>query len=158
MTDNRVDLQVGNLIFEVSRLMRRRFEEEAKGLGLTMQQARVISFLHEASSGLPQKTIAKAIDMDPMTLSGILDRLQKRKLVQRIVDPSDSRAKQVMLTEDGRALYNEARAIGEGIGQKLADRVLCRLPDSQREALITGLGVIRDELGDMSFAQKDKEK
>nr|WP_321458340.1 MarR family transcriptional regulator [uncultured Cohaesibacter sp.] len=158
MHESNDELQLGYLIFEVSRLMRRLFEEEAKGLGLTMQQARVISFLDDYPEGISQRHIAQAIDRDPMTMSGILDRLQKQKLVSRVVDPSDSRAKLVLLTDEGKVLLRKARAVGQSIGQTLSDRVLSHIPDSQREALISGLELIRSELSDMSYANKDKEK
>ena len=155
MHDTHNDLQVGYLVFEVSRLIRRLFDEEAKTLGLTMQKSRVIACLHRNPDGLSQTAAAHAIDIDPMTLSGILDRLEKRDLIERGHDPSDSRAKLVTLTKKGEALYQRARAVGETIGHKLHNRALCQLDDARREILISGLQIIRDELSDMSLDRKD---
>ncbi len=158
MQQHESELHVGYLVFEVSRLMRRLFEEETKRLGLTLQQARVISFLHHQSSETTQIGIAHAIGIDPMTLSGILDRLQKRGVVAREQAANDSRAKQVILTEQGKALYREVRAVGEGIGQKLYDRALSSLEPAQRESLVAGLEIIRNELNDMSSDHEDTRK
>jgi len=158
MSDTSDDIQIGYLIFEVSKLIRRQFEEEAKTLGLTLQQSRVIGFLHRHPSGQSQSSIAREIDSDPMTLSGILDRLEKRDLVERSPDPSDSRAKLVTLTEEGEALYIKARALGDGIGRRLHDEALSQLDKAQLEALILGLTSIRDELSATSPDQKDPKK
>ncbi|WP_316861860.1 MarR family transcriptional regulator [uncultured Cohaesibacter sp.] len=158
MSETNDDLHLGYLIYEVSRLMRRLYEQEAKSLNLTMQQARVISFLNNHPGGISQTQIANAFDRDPMTMSGILDRLQKRELVKRVVDPSDSRAKLVLLTEEGECLYKKAKAVGSEIREKLTDRVFGRLSNSQKDALVEGLEAIRDELGELSYGHKEDEK
>ncbi|WP_319533713.1 MarR family transcriptional regulator [uncultured Cohaesibacter sp.] len=158
VTVNDADIQIGYLIFEVSKLIRRQFEEEAKAFGLTLQQSRVIGFLHKHPSGQSQASIACAIDSDPMTLSGILDRLEKRGVVERGPDPSDSRAKLAKLTDVGEELFVQVRAVGEGIGRRLHERALSHLDQSQLDTLINGLTVIRDELSATSPDQKEETK
>ncbi|SNY90721.1 DNA-binding transcriptional regulator, MarR family [Cohaesibacter sp. ES.047] len=158
MTEKPSEIQIGYLIFEVSKLIRRQFEEEAKSLGLTLQQSRVMGFLQRHPAGQSQSSIAREIDSDPMTLSGILDRLEKRDLVERSPDPQDSRAKLVTLTSEGVSLFVKARALADGIGKRLHDRALCRLDEDQLDALLLGLTSIRDELSTTSPDQRDQVK
>ena len=47
-----------------------------------------------------------------MTMSGILDRLEKRGLISRIPDPTDSRAKVAAITDEGREIVQTARHVG----------------------------------------------
>nr|WP_319515447.1 MarR family transcriptional regulator [uncultured Cohaesibacter sp.] len=145
---------VGYLLFEVSRLFRRRYEEQSKCCGLTLQQARVIGFLSHHTDGLSQATLAHSVDSDPMTISGILDRLEKRNLVKRVQDPEDSRAKLVTATAEGKELFIHARSIS----RELFDQILGNLKDGHREILMESLKSIRDQLIDMSPENKESQK
>ena len=102
---------LGYLIHEVARLMKRRFEEEAKSHGITLPQWRALTqiAMHE---NISQRELADSIDTDPMTISGVLDRLEKRGLIDRFADPNDSRAKLARLTPAGEELFNTARSVG----------------------------------------------
>ena len=63
---------MGYLIHEVARLMKRRFEEEAKVHGITLPQWRVLAQI-ALNDGITQVGLATAADTDPMTISGVLD-------------------------------------------------------------------------------------
>jgi MarR family transcriptional regulator for hemolysin len=102
---------LGYLIFDVAKLMRRRFEEEARSHGVTLPQWRALAQVAYADS-ISQVALAQAIDADQMTVSGVLDRLEKRGLITREADPSDSRAKLVRVTDTGLAIVETARAAG----------------------------------------------
>ncbi|WP_119309055.1 MarR family winged helix-turn-helix transcriptional regulator [Cohaesibacter haloalkalitolerans] len=145
---------VGYLLFDVSRQFRKRYEEQSKNIGLTLQQSRVIGYLFHHPDGLSQATLAAAVDSDPMTISGILDRLEKRGLVQRVQDPSDSRAKLVTLLPDGCEHFKAARCIS----RKLFDEVLDDLETGHREILISSLKHIRDRLVDASQENKETQE
>ena len=102
---------LGYLLHDVMRLMKRRFEEEAKSHGVTLPQWRTLAQV-AASDGISQKSLALAIDADQMTVSGMLDRLERRGLVTRLVDPADSRAKLARITNEGSDVVESARAVG----------------------------------------------
>ena len=89
------------LIHEVARIMKRRFEEQARAHGLTLPQWRAMAEIYK-QDGISQVALAGCIDTDPMTLSGVLDRLDKRGLIERYTDPNDSRAKLARLTPERR--------------------------------------------------------
>jgi DNA-binding MarR family transcriptional regulator len=99
------------LLHDVARLMKRRFEEEARAHGVTLPQWRALSHI-AMSGGISQVALALAIDADQMTVSGMLDRLEKRGLLTRIADPTDSRAKLARLTEEGLEMVETTRAVG----------------------------------------------
>jgi MarR family transcriptional regulator for hemolysin len=102
---------LGYLLFDVAKLMKRRFEEEARSHGVTLPQWRALAHVAFTDS-ISQVALAQAIDTDQMTVSGVLDRLEKRGLITREADPADSRAKLARVTDKGLAIVESARAAG----------------------------------------------
>lgn len=141
---------IGFLVHEVARLFRRRFEDEARSHGVTLPQWRALAEIHK-NEGISQVSLAGCIDTDPMTLSGILDRLEKRGLVERYPDPNDSRAKLARLSEDGETLVRTAR----NVGRELYDTALAGLDEAQRAEITDGLIHIRNNLNNMTAQEKE---
>lgn len=138
------------LASEVARLFRRRIEVEARALGFTLPQWRVmIEILRNAE--ITQVALAGCIDADPMTVSGILERLEKRGLIERVPDPKDGRAKLSRLTEAGHELIETARHFGRG----LHARVLKGLSEADRDTTVRTLRTIRENLIGMEAEQKE---
>lgn len=132
---------IGTLLHDVTRLLRRRLEDEAKRQGLTLAQWRTLVIIHK-QDGIAQVALAAHIDCDAMTLSGILDRLEKRGLVERIVHPEDSRAKLTRLTEAGQAVMAQS----ENVISHVAAVALDGLNADARLALVDSLTRIRTNL------------
>lgn len=132
---------LGYLIHEVGRLMKRRFEDEAKSHGVTLPQWRALAQI-ALKDNITQRALADAIDADPMTMSGILDRLEKRGLIDRFPDPKDSRAKLARLTPDGDQLLRRA---GE-VGLAMYESSTLGLSGTEREVMKSALGKMRDNL------------
>lgn len=144
---------VGYLVHEVARLFRRRFEDEARIHGVTLPQWRALAEIHR-QEGISQVSLAGCIDTDPMTLSGILDRLEKRGLIERYTDPNDSRAKLARLSPAGLELVTTAK----NVGRELYENALEGLTPAEREAVIAGLMHIRDNLNKLDqMAAEEKE-
>ena len=141
---------IGYLVHEVARLLRRRFEEEARIHGVTLPQWRALAEISR-NEGIAQVALAGCIDTDPMTMSGILDRLEKRGLIERYTDPNDSRAKLARMTANGEALVATARNVGRG----LYEHSLEGLSPAEREQITAGLLRIRDNLSRMNAEQKE---
>jgi len=141
---------VGFLVHEVARLFRRRFEEEARVHGITLPQWRALAEIYK-NQGISQVTLASCIDSDPMTLSGILDRLEKRGLVERYPDPNDSRAKLARLTSSGAELVDTARSIG----REFYENALAGVSETERARLVAGLTRIRANLNNMTAEEKE---
>jgi DNA-binding MarR family transcriptional regulator len=141
---------IGFLVHEVARLFRRRFEDEARTHGVTLPQWRALIEIYK-SDGISQVTLAGSIDTDPMTMSGILDRLEKRGLIERYPDPNDSRAKLARMTSEGETLVSTAR----NVGRELYENALNGLSPAEREDLAAGLMCIKNNLTNMTSDQKE---
>ena len=104
----------GYLIHDVARLLRRRFDAAAHRHDLTMPQWRIIAQLSH-SEGMSQVELAGVCETDPMTVSGLVERLEAKGLVLRLADPNDSRAKIVTITEKALSMVSELRELAEEI-------------------------------------------
>ncbi|HQZ12249.1 MAG TPA: MarR family transcriptional regulator [Devosia sp.] len=141
---------LGYLIHEVSRQFRRRFEEYAKGQGVTLPQWKAMAEIAR-NPGITQVALAAAADSDPMTMSGILDRLEKRGFVERSADPRDSRAKIVNLAPGGAAVVERARAVGLTIYARATEGM-----GADEEAVLRdALERIRGNLAGMDAEEKE---
>jgi DNA-binding MarR family transcriptional regulator len=144
------DKSITFLLHEVARLMRRRFEEEASLHGFTMPQWRALAEIYR-SEGIAQVSLAAALDIDQMTVSGIVSRLEKRGLIDRYPDPNDSRAKLAKLTPEGLALVTNAK----NVGLALYESALDGLSPADRDVMAANLRRIRDNLNAMTVQQKE---
>jgi len=134
---------VGFLLHDVARLMRKRFEQNARGLGLTRSQCQVLAHLsrHE---GIQQSSLADLLEVEPITLTRILDRLEEAALVERRAHPSDRRVRLLHLTKKAHPLLSEIFAIGaatrgealEGVAEVERDRLFAIL-SSMKANLLT---------------------
>lgn len=141
---------LGSLIGEVGRLFKRRFEEETRDLGITLPQWRTLAEIMR-TEGVTQKALAAATDADPMTMSGVLDRLEKRGLIERTPDPRDSRAKLARVTPEGIAVVERARTAGLAI----YERATAAVNAAEQKQLMEALARIRDNLTGMEAEQKE---
>jgi DNA-binding MarR family transcriptional regulator len=144
---------IGYLVHEVARLFRRRFEDEARVHGVTLPQWRaMIEILRNEE--ITQVGLASCIDTDPMTISGILDRLEKRGLIERYADPHDSRAKRARMTKAGLELVETARNVGRG----MYEQAMAGVGESERTVAIHALRRIRDNLSGSNAEQKELQE
>jgi len=141
---------LGFLVYEVARLMRRRFEEEATSHGFTMPQWRALAEIFR-NEGIAQVNLAAALDVDQMTVSGIVSRLEKRGLIARYPDPNDSRAKLARLTPAGRELVTNAK----NVGRTLYESALAGLSAADRDTMAANLRRMRDNLVSMTALEKE---
>lgn len=124
------DRNLGFLLHEVARLMRKRFEQNARSLGLTRSQCQVLAHLAR-NEGIQQSALAEILEVEPITLTRILDRLEEAGLVERRAHPTDRRIRRLSLTKAAHPLLDEIFAIGaltrgeamEGIAEEERDRL-----------------------------------
>ena len=101
----------GFLIHDVARLLRKNFNRRVQSFGLTQEQCRVILHLsrHE---GIQQVDLAELLEIKPITLARLLDKLQENGLIERRVNPADRRAFRLHLTRDAHAVLEKILALG----------------------------------------------
>jgi MarR family transcriptional regulator for hemolysin len=131
------------LVHDVSRLIKRRFERRARKMGLpiTRQQAAVVLNIagHE---GVSQAEVATWLDIEPIALVRMLDKLHEEGLVERRAHPTDRRVRTLWLTPAARPVVERILAINEAIRRE----ALSGLPPGTRDALIDVLSQIKDKL------------
>src|SRR5215218_1239506 len=129
------------LISDVARLLRTYSDQRAKDMGLTRAQWAVLLQL-QRNEGLIQTDLAGVLDLKPITLTRLIDRLCKNKLVERRQDPNDRRARFLFLTPAARALLDRIVSTNE----ELAGTVFEGLEPAALDALADRLGIARDNL------------
>jgi DNA-binding MarR family transcriptional regulator len=129
------------MVADVSHLMRRAFDERARSSGLSRPQWRVLTMLRR-HEGINQGGLAELVEVEPITLCRMVDRLQEAELVERRADPSDRRAWRLHLTDKARALLEEMRPMAFS----LFDDAMTGLDPAERSDLFRMLERIRTNL------------
>jgi MarR family transcriptional regulator, transcriptional regulator for hemolysin len=143
---------IGFLIHDVARLMRKRFEQNARGLGLTRSQWQVVAFLSR-NEGIQQGTLAELLDVEPITLTRILDRLEEADLVERRSHPTDRRIRLLHLKPKAHPLLEQIFAIGattraeafEGVVQEDRDRLFNILSALKTNLLVKASSALNEK-------------
>ncbi|MFE0330837.1 MarR family winged helix-turn-helix transcriptional regulator [Streptomyces cynarae] len=102
-----VTLEVVELIGSVVARYHEEYEEAAAEHALTGAQARLLSLL--SLEPLPMRRLAQKLKCEPSNVTGIVDRLEARGLVERRPDPADRRVKLAAATEEGRRVARGLR-------------------------------------------------
>ncbi|WP_432139262.1 MULTISPECIES: MarR family winged helix-turn-helix transcriptional regulator [unclassified Streptomyces] len=121
-------LEVVELIGEVVARYHADYEEAAAGHSLTGAQARLLGLL--CLEPLPMRKLARRLKCEPSNVTGIVDRLEARGLVERRPDPADRRVKLAAATADGCRVARELRE-----SLRFAREPLAGLDDGEREVL-----------------------
>ena len=101
---------LGFLLADVSRLVRKRFDMRANELGLTRAQWRVLARLRRRE-GINQKELAELLEIENITLTRHLDRLESKGWVERRRDPNDRRAWNLYLNPKVQPILDEMRKL-----------------------------------------------
>lgn len=123
--------QVGHLLRRAHQRATQIFLEVFDQAGLTPTQWAALAQLAEAGSA-SQNHLGRMTAMDPATIQGVIQRLEKRGLIERQPDPEDRRRTLLTLTEDGQAQVRTLRPNGARV---TAD-TLAPLTDDERERFL----------------------
>ncbi len=134
---------IGFLLHDVARLLRKRFEQNARALGLTLtrSQWQVVAFLSR-NEGIQQGTLAELLDVEPITLTRILDRLEEADLVERRPHPTDRRIRLLHLKPKAHPLLEQIFAIGATTRTEAFEGVV----EEDRDRLFNILSALRTNL------------
>ena len=134
---------LGFLLHEVARLLRRRFEQNARGSGLTRSQWQVLAYLAK-NEGINQSGLADLLEIEPITLCRIVDKLQALELVERHPHPSDRRVWLLHITPAARPKLTQLGKLGEVTrGEALAG-----VSEADTERLLKTLQALKSNLAD----------
>jgi DNA-binding MarR family transcriptional regulator len=124
---------LGFVLNDVARLMRKRFEQRARAaaLGLTRAQAAVLAHLAR-QEGINQAALAQLLELEPITLARLLDRLQAAGLIERRADPKDRRAHLLYLTDTAYPLLDRIFALAA----EVREDALAGVAEAERGRLV----------------------
>lgn len=132
---------IGFLLNDSARLFRRAFNARTRDSGITALQWRLITYL-KRHEGIRQGPLAELLEVEPITLSRMVDRLVEAGLVERRADPTDRRAWRLYLAPRAADLLDGMREIA----QSLTDEATEGLSTGERELLIALVERVRANL------------
>ena len=136
-----VSREIAFTLMDVARLLKTYADQRARQYGMTRAQWAVLVRL-DRSEGLKQTELAELLDLQPITLTRLLDRLAKNGLIERRADPNDRRANRLFLTGEARPLLETLSALGED----MMGTVLEGLDAKSMERLLRDLDLMKDNL------------
>jgi DNA-binding MarR family transcriptional regulator len=123
-------------LVESSRLLRNYIDHRAKARGTTRAQW-IVLFRLRQQEGLSQVDLADVLELQPISLVRLLDRLVEHGLLERRHDPKDRRANRLFLTESGRQLVDDLDSLRDEIAGDV-------LRDMSQEKIQTSLTTLRE--------------
>lgn len=132
---------LGLLLHDSARLLRKRFEARSKGLGLPSAQWRLLVRLVREGKA-PQARLAELLEIEPISLSRLVDRMAEGGWVRREKDPLDRRVNLVVPTRKALQAFEDLRGMSEGI----FDEALAGISPEHRAVLIAALSTLVSNL------------
>jgi DNA-binding MarR family transcriptional regulator len=147
--------EFGALIREIFRLLRRNFELRAQETKLPLTRLQASALMRIARrQGISQARLANALDVQPIMVVDILDKLQAMRLIERRKAPGDRRVHELWLKPAAKPMLEQILVVVRGVRQVAFDSFS---PD-QREALFAGLSRVRENLSRLSETAGQAEK
>ena len=141
MPDLPVNREIAFTIMDVARMLRTYADQRARQFGISRAQWGVLVRL-DRSEGLKQSELAEILDLQPISLTRLLDRLAENGLIERRADPNDRRANRLYLMPAARPLLAQLA----GLGQDMMEDVLAGLDGKTNARLLRDLQTIKDNL------------
>ena len=129
-------------IGETAHALRKSFDRRAASMGATRAQWKVL-FRLTRTPGLRQVELAELLDVEPITLCRIIDRLEESGLVERSKDPDDRRARLLHVTAQARPIVEKLRALAS----ELAGEAFAGIDPGEVEITRRVLARVRENVG-----------
>ena len=129
------------VVKDVARMIRTYADHKASQFGVTYAQWVVLARL-DRFEGLKQSELAEMLDLQPITLTRLLDRLCDSGMIERRSDPSDRRAKRLFLTSASRPLLER---LGD-LGEELMATALVGVERESIEKMTAQLATVKENL------------
>jgi DNA-binding MarR family transcriptional regulator len=127
------DRTLGFLVSDIARLLRRGMDRRLQSLGLTQAQWRAIVHLSR-NEGMTQAALAESLEIQPITLTRLIDRMESAGWVERRTHPLDRRAVQLYLTAQSQPILDEMHARA---ADTMNDATRGVAPRAQRQLIAT---------------------
>jgi DNA-binding MarR family transcriptional regulator len=148
-----LQITFGFLLHDTARQLRRDFERRSKGTGLTRAQWAVLAYVAR-NEGSSQAALADMLEIEPITLVRLLDKLEAAGLVERRPDPSDRRVRRLYLTQATGPLLAQL----QDLASETREAALAGLSDAERQLLTDLLMKVRSNLSGRDLGAKTSEE
>jgi DNA-binding MarR family transcriptional regulator len=145
--------RLGFLIHDVQRLMRKRFEARASDVGLSAAQWRLMARVAK-EEGVAQARLAELLEIEPISVSRLIDRMEEGGWIERRQDAADRRVRTIHPTPKAREVYARVKAMAV----EVYEESLKGVPSETRRGLIAGLQAMVENLADGEQSSCDTVK
>jgi len=149
----RADDTLGYLVLDITRMMSDRFDARARVLGVTRAQWSLIAALVRAE-GSSQAQVASLMQVTPMAVGRLVDRMERAGWVERRAEPGDRRANRLYLTDKAHAIRPQLKRMSAVTEQE----ALQDLDQNEQAALLASLGRVRDSLSQAPPARAGRNR
>jgi MarR family transcriptional regulator for hemolysin len=129
------------ILNDAARMLKTFADYKASQLGMTRAQWAVLVRL-DRFEGLKQSELADMLDLQPITLTRLLDRLAECGLIERRSDPNDRRAKRLFLTPAAKPMLEQ---LGD-LGDDLMGTALAGVEPENVEHMVAQLAIVKENL------------
>ena len=133
--------EIAFTVMDVARMLKTYADQRARCFGISRAQWAVLIRI-DRSEGLKQSELAEILDLQPISLTRLLDRLAASGLIERRPDPHDRRANRLYLMPAAKPLIAELA----DLGASMMDTVLDGLDEKAAARLLRDLNLIKDNL------------
>jgi DNA-binding MarR family transcriptional regulator len=141
------------MLHDATRQLRKHFDRRATRLELTRAQWRALKATSR-QEGLSQTELAELLDMEPIPVGRVIDRLEKTGFVERRADPADRRRWRLYLTPKAHAVVGEM----ETIASELRNDALRDVDPGDLDALMRVLAQIKENLAALDAQATEERK
>lgn len=140
-------------IMDVARLLKTYADQRARHCGISRAQWAVLVRI-DRSEGLKQSELAEILDLQPISLTRLLDRLAENGLIERRADPNDRRANRLYLKPAAKPLLDRL----SDVGADMMETVLEGLSATTIERMLKELGLVKDNLRSAIARHADQQQ
>jgi DNA-binding MarR family transcriptional regulator len=144
------NLSFGFVLHEAARLLRKRFDQRARGLGLTRAQYQALAYIAR-NEGIHQNGLAELLEIEPISVGRLIDRMEQAGWVERRPHPSDRRVRLLFLTGKAKPVFAKLRALGDATRAE----ALAGISPRDAEHLFDLLLQVRRNLSTRDFGEAD---
>jgi MarR family transcriptional regulator, transcriptional regulator for hemolysin len=133
--------EIAFTIMDVARLLKTYADQRARQFGISRAQWAVLIRINRIE-GLKQSELAELLDLQPISLTRLLDRLAESGLIERRSDPNDRRANRLYLKPAAKPLLAQLAELGAD----MMETVLAGLDDKAIDRMLKELVLVKDNL------------
>ena len=141
MTPHPIKREIAFTIMDVARMLKTYADQRARQFGISRAQWAVLIRI-ERTEGLKQSELAELLDLQPISLTRLLDRLADNGLIERRADPNDRRANRLYLKPAAKPLLGRLTELGAD----MMETVLEGLDAKSIDRMLSELGMLKDNL------------